>query len=109
MNDVQDAYTLRCVPQVHGASLDAMRYVREVLQSEANAVTDNPLVFSETGEVISGGNFMVNRLRWHLIFSVSQWQNSLISVSAVRSVLSTRSYRDCLLFLVKNGGVQSGS
>lgn len=54
---VQDAYSLRCIPQVHGASLDAYRYVRGVVMRELNAATDNPLLFPEDGEVISGGNF----------------------------------------------------
>ncbi len=54
---VQDAYSLRCTPQVLGASQDALRYVESVLQIEADAVTDNPLVFPEDGRVISGGNF----------------------------------------------------
>lgn len=53
---VQDAYSLRCAPQVHGASKDGIDYARTVLQTEANSVTDNPLVF-ENGDVISGGNF----------------------------------------------------
>ncbi len=54
---VQDAYSLRCVPQVHGASKDTLDYVLRVLQVEMNAVTDNPLVFPLDGEVVSGGNF----------------------------------------------------
>ncbi len=54
---VQDAYALRCSPQVHGASRDAMRYIRGVLEREMNAVTDNPLLFPEDGDVLSGGNF----------------------------------------------------
>ena len=54
---VQDAYSLRCTPQVLGASQDAVRYVESVLQIEADAVTDNPLVFPEDDRVISGGNF----------------------------------------------------
>ncbi len=54
---VQDAYTLRCMPQVYGASCDAMKYVRSVLKTELNAATDNPLIFDESGESISGGNF----------------------------------------------------
>ncbi|MCX7781615.1 MAG: histidine ammonia-lyase [Negativicutes bacterium] len=54
---VQDAYSLRCVPQVHGASKDALRRVEEVLTIEINAATDNPLIMPDTGEVISGGNF----------------------------------------------------
>jgi len=54
---VQDAYSLRCVPQVHGASKDALRRAEETLTIEINAVTDNPLIMPETGEAISGGNF----------------------------------------------------
>src|SRR5882757_1113030 len=54
---VQDPYSLRCQPQVMGACLDLIRNVARTLKIEANAVTDNPLVFSDTGEVLSGGNF----------------------------------------------------
>jgi histidine ammonia-lyase len=54
---VQDPYCLRCTPQVHGAVRDAISYVKEVLSIELNSATDNPLVFAETGEVLSGGNF----------------------------------------------------
>ena len=54
---VQDPYCLRCQPQVMGACLDQMRYATQVLVREANAVTDNPLVFAETGTLLSGGNF----------------------------------------------------
>jgi histidine ammonia-lyase len=54
---VQDAYSLRCVPQVHGASKDALQRTLEVLMVEMNSVTDNPLIMPDTGEIISGGNF----------------------------------------------------
>ena len=54
---IQDAYSLRCVPQVHGASRDALRHAAEVLTREINAVTDNPLVFADDDTVISAGNF----------------------------------------------------
>jgi histidine ammonia-lyase len=54
---VQDAYSLRCMPQVHGAARQALQYVRGVLEVEANSVTDNPLIFAEADRVISGGNF----------------------------------------------------
>ena len=54
---VQDPYSLRCQPQVMGACLDHLRFAAGVLEAEANAVSDNPLVFPGTGEVISGGNF----------------------------------------------------
>ncbi|MBN2229494.1 MAG: histidine ammonia-lyase [Candidatus Thorarchaeota archaeon] len=54
---VQDAYSLRCSPQVIGASLDTIRYVQSILETEINSATDNPLVFPENGTVVSGGNF----------------------------------------------------
>ncbi len=54
---VQDPYSLRCMPQVHGASRDALAFAREVLEREIVAATDNPLVFADEGDVISGGNF----------------------------------------------------
>jgi histidine ammonia-lyase len=54
---VQDAYSLRCMPQVHGATRDALAYARRVLETEAMSATDNPLVFADANEMISGGNF----------------------------------------------------
>ncbi len=54
---VQDAYSMRCMPQVHGALRDALVHVTAAVEREMNSATDNPLVFAETGEVISGGNF----------------------------------------------------
>ena len=54
---VQDAYSLRCAAQVHGASREALRFVRETVAVDANSATDNPMVFADTGEIVSGGNF----------------------------------------------------
>ncbi len=54
---VQDAYSLRCMPQVHGAVCGALQHVREIIETETGSATDNPLVFVETGDLISGGNF----------------------------------------------------
>jgi histidine ammonia-lyase len=54
---VQDAYSLRCAAQVHGAARDALRFVRETVMIEANAATDNPMVFAAEDEIVSGGNF----------------------------------------------------
>ena len=54
---VQDAYSLRCMPQVHGAVRDALVHARRILEIEINSATDNPLIFADAGEVISGGNF----------------------------------------------------
>ncbi len=54
---VQDAYALRCMPQVHGAVRDALEHARQIVEVEINSATDNPLVFADAGEVLSGGNF----------------------------------------------------
>jgi len=54
---VQDAYTLRCIPQIHGATKDAIKYVEDKINIEINSATDNPLIFTEDDKVISGGNF----------------------------------------------------
>src|SRR5919197_1523806 len=54
---VQDAYSLRCAPQVHGAARDVLSFCREVLLRESGSVSDNPVVLAESGDVLSGGNF----------------------------------------------------
>ena len=54
---VQDAYSIRCIPQVHGASKDALNYIKQVIEKEINSVTDNPLIFVDEDMVLSGGNF----------------------------------------------------
>ena len=54
---VQDAYSMRCAPQVHGAARDALAHARRTIEIEANAATDNPMVFADTGDIVSGGNF----------------------------------------------------
>jgi histidine ammonia-lyase len=54
---VQDAYSLRCAPQVHGAAREALAFIRTIVETEANAATDNPMVFADVGEIVSGGNF----------------------------------------------------
>lgn len=64
---MQDAYSLRCVPQVHGAAWQCFNYVDQRLQTESNATTDNPIVL-ENGEVVSRGHFMDNRLHLLWIF-----------------------------------------
>jgi histidine ammonia-lyase len=56
-DQVQDPYSFRCIPQVHGASYDSIEYCSQILEREINAVTDNPLIFSDADEIISGGNF----------------------------------------------------
>jgi histidine ammonia-lyase len=54
---VQDAYSMRCAAQVHGATRDALAFVRRTVETEANAATDNPMVFADSDDIVSGGNF----------------------------------------------------
>ena len=54
---VQDPYSLRCMPQVHGAAREGLAFARRILEVEVNSATDNPLVFAETGRIVCGGNF----------------------------------------------------
>ncbi len=107
--DVQDAYTLRCVPQVHGASRDALAYVRTVFDREVNAVTDNPLVFSQRGAVLSGGNFHGQPLALALDFlaiAVSELAN--ISERRTERMVNPQLSNGLPAFLCDKGGVQSG-
>jgi histidine ammonia-lyase len=106
---VQDAYSIRCAPQVHGASRDALRYIGEKLEVEMNAATDNPLIFAAEDRVISGGNFHgqpVALAMDHLAISASE----LASISERRTErLVNPSLNEKLPpFLAKEGGVQSG-
>ena len=67
---IQDPYSFRCIPQVHGAIKDAVDYVAGVVETEINSVTDNPTVFPDDDQIISGGNFHGEHLHWPSIF----WQ-----------------------------------
>ena len=108
-NKVQDPYSLRCVPQIHGASRDAIQYVYEAVTREINAVTDNPLIFPDEDEVISGGNFHGQPMA--LAFDFLK-----IAISELADVSERRSERlinpqlseGLAPFLTKHGGVCSG-
>ena len=78
----QDPYSLRCIPQVHGASRDAFEWVKGVLEREINAATDNPQIFPAEAQVISGGNFHGQPLALALDFWPLPWPNWPISPSA---------------------------
>ncbi len=108
-NDVQDPYTLRCVPQVHGASADAIAHVREVLEVEINSVTDNPLVFPDNHDVISGGNFHGQPIALNMDFlgiAVSELAN--ISERRTERMVNPQLNGGLPAFLIENGGVNSG-
>lgn len=111
--NVQDAYTLRCMPQVHGAARDAVAYARWALEIELNAVTDNPLIFtSDSGEieVISGGNFHGEPIAIamdYLAIGASELGN--ISERRVMRLVDEASNTHVLpAFLTREGGLNSG-
>jgi histidine ammonia-lyase len=104
---VQDAYSLRCAPQVHGAAKDGIRYALAVLVTEANAVTDNPLVFPG-GDVVSGGNFHgqpVSQAMDFLAIAVSTLAN--ISERRIEQMVNP-DISGLPPFLAKNPGLESG-
>ncbi|MDI3316340.1 MAG: histidine ammonia-lyase [Bacillota bacterium] len=105
---VQDAYSLRCMPQVHGASRDALEYVGRVLETEINAVTDNPLVFADPPEAISGGNFHGQPLALALdLLAIAVAELGDISERRTERLLNPQS-SGLPPFLARNGGVESG-
>ena len=108
-NRVQDAYSLRCIPQVHGASKDAINYVKKVIETEINAVTDNPLVFSDTGEVLSGGNFHGQPVALVMDFLAIALAE-LANISQLRTERLTNPALSMGLpaFLVEKGGLNDG-
>lgn len=105
---VQDAYTLRCIPQVHGASLDAVAYAAKVLDIERNAVTDNPLVFPDGEEVLSGGNFHGQPLAFALDFlGIALSELADISERRIERLVNPQ-LSGLPAFLARNSGVHSG-
>ncbi len=104
---VQDPYCLRCIPQVHGASKDTIEYARRVVEIEINAVTDNPTVFVDEDEVLSGGNFHGQPLALILDFlAIATAELASISERRVYKLLSGE--RDLPVFLIDNPGLNSG-
>lgn len=104
---VQDAYTLRCIPQIHGASKDALNYVKHKVEIEINSVTDNPIV-TEEGDVISGGNFHGQPMALAFDF-LGIAMSELANVSERRlERLINYQLNDLPSFLVKHGGLNSG-
>ncbi len=105
---VQDAYSLRCMPAVHGAAKDSLAYIWRVLETEANSSTDNPLVFAEDNKVLSCGNFHGEPVAFALDFAA-------ISMSAVANMSECRIQKlinpamsDLPAFLTPQGGLNSG-
>uniref|UniRef100_A0A8C1KK54 Histidine ammonia-lyase n=1 Tax=Cyprinus carpio TaxID=7962 RepID=A0A8C1KK54_CYPCA len=105
---VQDAYTMRCCPQVHGIVNDTIEFVKKIINTEINSATDNPMVFAERGETISGGNF-------HGEYPAKALDYLAIGVHELASISERRIERLCNpslselpAFLVNEGGLNSG-
>jgi histidine ammonia-lyase len=105
---VQDPYSLRCMPQVHGASRDVLSFVRGVLEREVNAVTDNPLLFPLTGKILSGGNFHGQIVAIAMdILAIAMAEIANISEQRIEKLINP-ALSDLPAFLIQNGGLNSG-
>lgn len=104
---VQDPYSFRCVPQVHGASKDLISYVASVFETELNSVTDNPTIFPEDDKIISGGNFHGQPLALALD-SFAMAMAEMGSISERRTYLLISGQRELPAFLVAKPGLNNG-
>jgi histidine ammonia-lyase len=106
---VQDAYSLRCMPQVHGAVRGALAHAQEIVETETGSATDNPLVFSETGEVFSGGNFHGAPLALSFDYAAIA-VTDLMSISERRidRLVNPDANEDLPPFLTSQAGMSSG-
>lgn len=104
---VQDPYSFRCAPQVHGATKDTVNYVKSVFETEINSVTDNPTVFPDEDEILSGGNFHGQPLALALDFLCIAMAE-LGSISERRTYLLISGQRGLPSFLAPNAGLNSG-
>ncbi len=104
---IQDPYSFRCIPQVHGASTDCVNYVADVILTEINAVTDNPNIFPDEGDIISGGNFHGQPLALPLDY-LAMSMAEIASISEKRIYKLLEGQRGLPAFLVANPGLNSG-
>jgi histidine ammonia-lyase len=106
---VQDSYSLRCIPQVHGAVRDALRYVRGVVETEINSATDNPLVFPERDRALSAGNFHGQPVALAMdVLALAVAELGSIAERRVAKLMDRHHNAGLPPFLADNGGVQSG-
>ena len=106
---VQDPYSIRCTPQVHGASKDCFSYVKERVEIEMNSVTDNPIIFPEDEEIISGGNFHGQPMALAFDFlAIGLAELANISERRLERLVNPQLSNGLPAFLTKNGGLNSG-
>lgn len=104
---VQDPYSFRCIPQVHGASWDAIQYTKQVVEVEINSVTDNPIIFPDENKILSGGNFHGQPLALVLDFlAIALAEVGSISERRVYKLISGQ--RGLPAFLAEEAGLNSG-
>src|SRR6185312_9408351 len=106
-NQVQDPYSFRCIPQVHGASKDSFDFVLKTFLTEINSVTDNPIIFPDEDRIVSGGNFHGEPLAFALDY-LSIAMSEIANISERRTYQLLSGQRNLPLFLVKNSGLNSG-
>jgi len=105
---VQDPYSMRCMPQVHGATRDGLAFCRQVLEREVNAATDNPLVFAERGDIVSGGNFHGQPVAQALdLLAIAASHLASISERRVEQLVNP-ALSHLPPFLARNPGLDSG-
>jgi histidine ammonia-lyase len=104
---VQDPYSFRCIPQVHGASKDTFGFVLQTFLTEINSVTDNPIIFPDEDRIVSGGNFHGEPLAFALDY-LSIAMSEIANISERRTYQLLSGQRNLPLFLVKNSGLNSG-
>lgn len=106
---VQDAYAIRCTPQVHGAIRDSLDYVEHTLSIELNSVTDNPIIFRDNGDVISGGNFHGEPMALAFDFlGISAAEIADISERRLERLVNPALSNGLPAFLTEHGGLNSG-
>ena len=106
---VQDAYSLRCIPQVHGASKDAIDYVKRKVEIEINSVTDNPVIFADLDRAISGGNFHGQPMALAFDFlGIAIAEIANISERRIERLVNPQLSGGLPAFLAENGGLHSG-
>lgn len=106
---VQDPYTLRCVPQIHGATKNALAYIRDQVELEMNSVTDNPIIFPDTTQVISGGNFHGQPMALSFDFlGIATAELADVAERRIERLVNPQLNYGLPGFLVPDGGLNSG-
>jgi histidine ammonia-lyase len=107
--EVQDAYSLRCIPQVHGAVRDAIDYCKNIIEIEINSVTDNPIILPDTGEVISCGNFHGEPIAIAMdLLGIALSELGNISERRIERMLNPNLNKGLPAFLIEKSGINSG-